>query len=154
MYRFEKFSRASRLSAHPMATIQKTGTLTLNRGPYEALGQTPTVELYFDPGEKVLGLRPAPPESPDAYPVRKQRNRRGYNVLLSAFCRFYGLDRSASRRYEGALVAGILVIDTRKPVAVPRPPPAPRTRPQRRQGASTGCGCRPSARAAPRRGRP
>ena len=118
MYRFEKFSRANRLSAHPMATIQKRGTLTINRGAYEALGQAPTVELYFDPGEKVLGLRPADPESPDAYPVRKQRNCRGYVVSLSAFCRFYGLDRSASRRYEVALVAGTLVIDPRKPAAV------------------------------------
>lgn len=60
------------------ASLNKQGILVLNRIAHEQMGRPEAVVLLYDPRYKVIGLKPASPERPNAYPLR-QRYKSGRN---------------------------------------------------------------------------
>jgi hypothetical protein len=88
--------------------IRKGGTsLALNREAWEALGEPDRVVLLYDRRRKAVGVRPAPPEDPDAYAVGRPRG--AFVVSARAFVRHYGITAEAARRYDAAVEDGVLV---------------------------------------------
>lgn len=108
---FESFTRKSaRLTREPTVTIQKKGVMGLNSSAYESLkgdhreidGKLP-VELLFDRGEQVVGLRVTEEANPDAYFVRRQKLSPSYLVAGRMFFTHYGVELGKTRRYRARM---------------------------------------------------
>jgi hypothetical protein len=103
----------------PTVTIQRKGLMSMNRAAHALFGSPAAVELLWDPERRVIGLRPAPLESPNAYPVRPQ-NDSGRGPLLIAtnmFTKFIELDTTEAKRWVPTVDDGVLLIDLSTPGA-------------------------------------
>lgn len=117
---FEKFTGRHRYFVHdPLMTIQRRGTMSLNAAAAEMLGRPALLELFYDAESKRMGLGVADEGTPHGYPLRKQDSE-SYMFSGTAFCQFYGIDFSETRRYAGYLEEGLLVFDLSKPMATLR----------------------------------
>ncbi|MGI8667345.1 MAG: hypothetical protein ACR2N4_15195 [Jatrophihabitans sp.] len=113
MPNFEVFTqRASPLAGVALVTIQKRGTLSLNRSAFAALCEPEAVELLFDRTARVIGLRHTQPEAAHAHLVRKPAGRGGPFVISAiAFIRFYAIDIDRSLRWQARLEHGVLCVE-------------------------------------------
>ena len=117
---FEVFDKRSvPTTDQPWMTIQKGGTLSLNRAAFEALGSPEAVQLLFDREEQIIGFKVADPESPIAYPVRqtspkKQSKNSNWVVAGTAFTKHYGIDASSARRFRSKMENEILMVDLKQ----------------------------------------
>jgi len=109
---FEEFDRqAAPPSADPAVTIQKKGILSFNRGMFEAMGQPQAVKLLFDRTARIIAFRRVPQDTHSSYAVRKQGGSSNYLVAGTAFCKFYGIDTTQTRRYNAQYYDDVLGVD-------------------------------------------
>lgn len=104
----------------PSVTVQKRGLISINRAAFALMEKPAAVELLWDPDRRIIGLRPVPIESPNAYPVRPQVANAERGPLLIAgnlFTKFIGLDTDEAHRWTPYMEAGILCLDLSKPGA-------------------------------------
>lgn len=115
---FEVFQKSSApVSKVPTVTVQKRGLLSLNRAAHHLIDDAEFVELLWDADQRVIGIRPAVAESPNAYPARPQSATTGKGPILiagSVFTRHYEIDTSESRRWVVEARDGILCVDLEK----------------------------------------
>jgi hypothetical protein len=115
---FEVFQKSSApVSKVPTVTLQKRGLLSMNRAAHHLIGDAEFVELLWDADERVIGIRPAAPENPNAYPARPQSATAGKGPILiagSIFTRHYDIDTTESRRWVVEALDGILCVDLNK----------------------------------------
>lgn len=122
MSHFETFSRSMvPLKREPHVTIQRRGTMSLNKSAHVALGSPDAVELLYDSTDRIVGLRPADPRADHAYPVRASTNAGSGPFVISAiaFTKFYDIDTSQSLRWPAYMDSDVLCInldDTPTPV--------------------------------------
>ncbi len=120
MPNFETFTRRSTpVAATPLVTIQKRGTISLNRTAHELLGSPEAVELLFDKGEQVIGIRAVDPSIRHAYPLRKQPSSYSYLVAGQAFAKYYNIPIGETRRYEAEMIGDVLAIDLKQTAVTP-----------------------------------
>ncbi len=113
MPNFEVFTkRLSPRVKEPYVTIQKRGTMSMNRASHELLGEPEAVELLFDASAQVVGMRAVDPSAKHAYPLRGSGKSKS-SFLLSgrAFAMHYGLDTEMARRYPAVFRDGVLQVD-------------------------------------------
>lgn len=96
----------------PAVTIQRRGTLGLNRAAYVALGAPNAVELLFDREAKKIGLRAIGRTAENAYVVRVN----GYGgssffVSATGLLKYLGVDTDVAQRFDAVLEGDILAID-------------------------------------------
>lgn len=111
---FEVFTRRmTPSSSAPLVTIQKRGTISLNKASFDALGAPATVELLYDRAARIVGLRPAQPDSGHAYPLRPAAGvgHGPYIVSAIAFTKFYKITTDRSLRWPAYLVDGVLCVE-------------------------------------------
>jgi hypothetical protein len=112
---FEVFKKSSApVPSVPSVTIQKRGLMSLNRAAYELIDTPEAIELLWDSERRVIGMRAAALENPDAYPARPQNSQSNRGPILIAgnlFTRYIGLDTSSAKRWVPQLEDGILTID-------------------------------------------
>lgn len=112
---FEVFEKSSApLAKVPTVTIQSRGLFSLNRSAYALIGNPEAVEFLWDPERRVVGLRPSPVESPNAYPARPQNSKAETGPILiagSAFTKFYNIDTTQARRWVPHVEDEILCIE-------------------------------------------
>ncbi len=118
---FEIFTkRMAPLGKTPGVTIQKRGTITINRAAYALLGEPKAVELLFDRDKHLVGLRPVDKTAQHAYSLRTQGSGDTGPMVVAgtAFTNYYKIDTSVSRRWIPALENDILVLDLDKGVEI------------------------------------
>lgn len=118
MPQFETFTKSMvPLKRDPHVTIQRRGTMSLNKSAYVALGSPEAVELLYDPAERIVGLRPVDPRADHAYTVRASTTSGSGTFAISAmaFTRFYDIDTTQSRRWPAYLDDGVLCINLNHP---------------------------------------
>lgn len=112
---FEVFKKSSApVPSVPSVTIQKRGLMSLNRAAYAMLESPEAIELLWDSDRRIIGMRAAQLESPDAYPARPQSSSSERGPILiagSLFTRYIGLDTSSAKRWVPSLEGDILTID-------------------------------------------
>lgn len=111
MPNFEAFSRRMlSLRDGPYITIHTRGTFSLNRSSFLALDEPAAVELLFDTGRNIVGLRRMEPRDERCYPVRTtSRSGNGpWIISAMAFTKYYGIDLSVSRRWQAYLEDDVL----------------------------------------------
>ena len=115
---FEVFQKSSApLSRVPAVTIQKNGLFSLNRAAHGLIGEPDFVELLWDAKQRVIGLRPAKEDNPNAFPVRAQSSKTDKGPVLVAgtlFTRHYDIPTHQSRRWVVRADDGILCIDLKQ----------------------------------------
>lgn len=109
-------SHHKRVMDAPMVSLLKMGHMTLNRAAFEALNSSKSVELLFDPDQRVIGLRPVDPEVAHAITVRtKGENKNTYIIGIVSFSKLFKIDLSISRRYRAEAKGDLLIIDLKQP---------------------------------------
>ena len=113
MHEFETFRRPrTGGSAEPLVTIQRRGTISLNAAAYRALNSPTAVELLYDAGKRIVGLRSVDPHVSHSYLVRATGGGGApYLISAAAFTRYYEIDTSMALRWVGYLDDGVLCID-------------------------------------------
>ncbi|MDP9115721.1 MAG: hypothetical protein M3O28_00330 [Actinomycetota bacterium] len=115
MPNFETFRRALLpLKSEPFVTIQKRGTMSLNLSAFVALDSPVSVELLYDRGKEIVGIRVADPRADNAYHVRTTSPSGPFVVSAMAFTKFYDLDIAVTRRWPAYLDNGVLCVDLTK----------------------------------------
>jgi hypothetical protein len=117
---FEVFQKGSPpVPAVPTITMQKGGNFSLNRAAHALVGNPDAYELLWDRDARLVALRPATLESPNAYPARPQQASepaKGPLILAaSSFSQFVGLEISSGRRWNAQVKDGMLLIDLGDP---------------------------------------
>lgn len=115
MPNFETFTkRMVPLTKAPTVTVQKRGTLSLNKASHVAMGEPATVELLFDRAEQIIGIRGVPAEKAHAYPVRGVgKDATTFIVAGTAFTKYYEISTDVSRRFAAEMVDDVLCINLR-----------------------------------------
>ncbi len=109
---FEEFDRqAPPVATDPTFTIQTRGIISLNRASFDAMGQPEAIKLLFDRASRIIGFRPVPVGTANAYVVRRQGESPTFLIAGTAFCHHYGIDTSQTRRYLAQAYDDIWGID-------------------------------------------
>jgi hypothetical protein len=118
MANFESFHRGLLpLKDDPHLTIQKRGTISVNRSAFEALGAPDAVELLYDRERDIVGLRGIDPKADNAYLVRRTTSSASGPWVISAmaFTHFYDIDTAVSKRWTAFLDDDVLCADLSTP---------------------------------------
>ena len=67
-------------------TIGPKGVIYMNSKAWKLLGQPRAVEMMFDKARAVIGLIPADPDLPEAFPVKDKNGTSSKQIFASAFC--------------------------------------------------------------------
>ncbi len=67
-------------------TMDPRGVIYMNDKAWDLLGRPAAVEMMFDKGRRTIGLIPADPDLPEAFPVKPKKGTRGKIISASAFC--------------------------------------------------------------------
>lgn len=114
MPEFETFTRSMLpLSREPAVTLQRRGTISLNRPAFAALRSPSAVELLFDPDSRIIGLRGTDPRAENAHFVRSSTPAPSGPFIISAmaFFRVYGIDVPATRRFPAYVTDQVLCVE-------------------------------------------
>lgn len=117
---FETFKR-QRLtpSGEPLITIQKKGIFSLNRAAYEALGTPDAVELLYDRGARLIGIRKVSKSVGHAYTVRAfGKSGMSWLVTGTAFLNYYDIAARDPVRRHARVEKDMLIIDLNDPGVV------------------------------------
>lgn len=113
MPQFEVFSkRLSPKVTEPYVTIQKRGTMSINRASYELLGNPEAVELLFDASQRIVGMRSSDVSANHAYPLRASgKSKSSFMLSGRAFTQYYEINTDVARRYSAVFEDEILQVD-------------------------------------------
>lgn len=115
---WEVFDRAERsVGDAPAVSIQRRGILALNAAAYHALGDPDRVELLYDRGERLIGIRPGYAVGSTTLPVTLQSNGRPTPAHVSGglFLKRFGLQDLVGFRWPATAVDGVLCLDVSQP---------------------------------------
>lgn len=117
---FELFQKGSApVATVPSVTIQKRGLFSLNDAAAQLLGDPEAVQFLWDAQKRLIALRAARLDEPNAYPLREQNptkrrpdGKRGARLAAGTlFTKFIGLDTTIARRWIPRIEDSMLVID-------------------------------------------
>jgi hypothetical protein len=96
----------------PAVTLQKRGTISMNRAAFTAIGSPDAVELLFDRDERIVGVRQVDGHSLNAHFVRPSTSAATgpYIISAMAFFNVYDIELDESRRWPAYLEDGVLCI--------------------------------------------
>jgi CubicO group peptidase (beta-lactamase class C family) len=94
---FEKFI-PSRKQRPPQASVKRTGTISIDLGFAQSVGldKARFVTLYFDPGKRVIGLKPAEPKEEGT--IRLSHRKRVSSVRAKPLFEAYGISLEQTTR--------------------------------------------------------
>ena len=104
--------------ARPRVSL-RNGDMAINDQAYSAMGRPEAVELLFDQLSKIIGLRPAAADLPNAAVVGRYQHGRTYHRLsIGRFCNYFGIDVPHRFQFEDAHVDadGIMVLSLKAAV--------------------------------------
>jgi hypothetical protein len=115
---FETFKRRSRpVSTKPVISLQLRGTISLNSAAFSLLvanraGAKADLDMFvqfvYDPENKIVGMRPVLPETPDSYPVRKMAASDTYLATGRGFLAYHQIPTETIRRYAPHVYGNIV----------------------------------------------
>ncbi|MGI8680221.1 MAG: hypothetical protein ACR2LX_16355 [Jatrophihabitans sp.] len=110
---FETFHKGlASLKRTPTVTVQRRGTLSLNKAAQVRLGCPVAVELLYDQAARVVGLRAVSATARHGYSLRScTRGDAGpFVVSAMAFLHFYDIAPDRTLRWDATLVDDVLCI--------------------------------------------
>ncbi len=119
--KFEGSPNGSR-RGEPRVTIHKSKTILLNKVVWERFGSPKAVEMFFDEGRNVIGLKPTDPAKFNAFPVKPRKNGTHKIISAGAFCTHNGIKVDRTELFANPLIDrdGFLELDLTKTITVGR----------------------------------
>ncbi|MBK9214998.1 MAG: hypothetical protein IPM59_05275 [Chloracidobacterium sp.] len=106
-------------NAGPRVTLGQKGVFYLNRRAFELIGEPKAVEMLFDGGQRLIGVRPSDPKKPNAFPVRLHSGGNYRQINAAAFCHHYRIRTEKTVLFERfAVVRGVLTLDMEQTTVV------------------------------------
>ncbi len=102
----------------PTISVQRRGAIALNREAFDALGCPESVELLFDPQQRIIGFHKVPSGNSLGTAVTTHASGSTYLVNARAFCVFYGIDLSEARLFAAEMVGSHLAADIKTPLQI------------------------------------
>ncbi len=120
---FEVFTKKlAPLANEPYVTLQKRGTISMNKAAHHLMGSPDAVELLYDAEAKMMGFRAIKENVEHAYAIRSMGGQKTesstYMVSGRAFFRYFDIDTEVARRYPATMNDGILCLDLSTPGTV------------------------------------
>lgn len=111
-------------------TIDKKGAILIGAKAFEKMGEPNAAVLLFDQRNHTIGVAPAEPEVPNAYPMIAKTNCRHRIVRANQFCRHHGIYVPRTAAFGKAEIDedGVLVLDLRTLIGVGGKPIEPTDR--------------------------
>lgn len=105
--------------AFPVVTIHQSGTLSLSKQAYLALGRPPAIDLLYDEdAPSKFGVRANPHGD---YQPRQAQNGKSWFISGSSFFRFLGRTPAETQRYGPVTITdGILEVNLDNPMEKPK----------------------------------
>ncbi len=126
----------SRRSNSLRVSLSKRSLFAVNQLGYEALNKAEAIELMFDKVNKLIGMRPCPPEQKNAFKLRQQGKSNSYYVRARAFCAYYNIKVNQTVVFDEPEVDedGVLTLDLNKVTEIsPRKPRKPKQTEERQE---------------------
>ncbi|HYJ89676.1 MAG TPA: hypothetical protein VEV84_00075 [Pyrinomonadaceae bacterium] len=102
-------------------SINKDAEILINRHTYEQMNEPAAVVLLFDSSTYTIGLRPAIPLAPNAFPVRQKGKHGNRLISVRGFVDRHELKRANTVRFlTPAIEDGVLVLEYRRTANVSR----------------------------------
>lgn len=108
----------------PHVTVNQKGVILMNRIAHEAFGAPVSVTLLFDRTNGVIGLKPAEPDTPNAFPVK---DKGGLNLIIHGkpFMRHNEIETDKTLTFNRVETdEGILILDLATVTSVSKKSPA------------------------------
>ncbi|MDQ2749178.1 MAG: hypothetical protein ABI775_00480 [Pseudonocardiales bacterium] len=115
---FETFRKALvPLKRDPTITVQKRGTMSLNKAAQVMLGAPPAVELLYDVTARTVGLRGVSARADHGYSLRSSTRTDAGPFVISAmaFLHFYDIYPIETLRWVAYLAGDVLCINLDDP---------------------------------------
>ena len=81
-------------------TLGPNKTIGMNEHAYLAIGSPAAVELMFDTGRNMIGLRPCDPEKKNAFLVRSRLRGKHYQISSGAFLNHFDIKPTRTMLFE------------------------------------------------------
>lgn len=96
-------------------TLSPKNIILLNGNMHERLGSPEAVVLLFDKVNSIIGVNPAPPSLPNAFPVKEKGRGRHRLIRATPFCRHYGIKLDSTTAFVDPQIDedGVLRLDLR-----------------------------------------
>ena len=102
-------------------SLNSKKVFVLNPKAHAALGHAEAVRLFFDEGRKVIGMRAATAELPNAFSLKRGGGGRHQVVLAAPFCTHFGISVEGTVKFLNPEMDGdMLTLDITKTVNVTR----------------------------------
>ena len=102
-------------------SINQDGEILMNRHTYHELNEPAAVVILFDSGTYTIGLRPASPLTPNAFPIRQKGKHGNRQVAVRPFVERHELKLNGTARFlTPEIEEGILVLELRRTANVSR----------------------------------
>lgn len=110
------------------ASLNRRNDLLLNRNILERLGSPEAVLLMFDRLNEIIGVNPAPPTLPNAFPLKSVTRGRHRIIHATPFCKRFGIRVDATTTFLTPEIDqdGVLRLDLRAIATVPKRPLRPK----------------------------
>jgi len=110
------------------ASLSARNDLLLNGNILERLGNPEAVLLMFDRLNEIIGVNPAPPTLPNAFPLKTRKTGRHRIIHATPFCKRFGIRVDATTTFLTPEIDedGVLRLDLRAIAAVPNRPRRPK----------------------------
>lgn len=115
-FEWETYDRRSgRLAKAPELTVQSKGAMSLNSAAAELLGGPGAIELLYDKGKNVMGIRAVAETTAHAYPIRPVGKGGSFIISAKTFFDFYDLPLGTPIRRDVKMVGDVLIVDLNDP---------------------------------------
>ena len=106
------------------ASLSARNDLLLNGNILERLGNPEAVLLMFDRLNEIIGVNPAPPTLPNAFPLKTRKTGRHRIIHATPFCKRFGIRVDATTSFLTPEIDedGVLRLDLRAIAAVAKRP--------------------------------
>ena len=83
------------------SSITNIGLLTLNYTAFRSMGQPEAVQMQFDSGNGLIGLKPVRPNVVNAKHIKQRKDRKlSFWIRVRDFCNYYGIDYKKGVRFQ------------------------------------------------------
>ena len=94
-------------------TLSPNRTFGLNEHAYRAIGSPAAVEMMYDAGRHMIGLRPCDPQKKNAFLVKSRLKGKHFQISSGAFLNHFDIKAERTMRFERVDVEpdGTLALD-------------------------------------------
>lgn len=91
-------------------TLCRKGNIMVGAAAFDRLGRPDAAVLLYDEEMKLIGLRPAHPQTPNAFPMQGMKCGRHRVVRANRFCRHHGLNVERMMAFINPKIDGAMLI--------------------------------------------